>query len=484
MNIERASNSHHLAKGTLFLTSSLVIYSISGFIIHFGLSRMVSSEVYGTFGLILSILEIFQILLIKGIPDAASKYLSEGIDGKKIKKKTLILQLSFTIIISVFLFFAASSISKLLNDDGLTIYIRFLTILIPLRGINILYGYFFDGYRQFNKTAMMTILNSVPRIFFVFIFVYLGFGIFGVIGGYIASTAIGLIYGLIFFKSRNGVKTIEYSKIINFSYPIILFSIFFQLITLLDLLMLKSIGLNNNDVGYYTAARVISSGFVIISVALSKTLLPSISSSYSKSDKELTENYINYTLRYIFMLFVPVAFIISSKSQELLSLFFTPEYSNAGNALSILIFGWLFMQSFFILSSIINASGRSKIPAYITALIVLISFFGNYLLIKQFGIIGGALTTLLAGIISFGTGIFFVIRIYHVTINVSSILKIIAASLIVYTISSLVNIVGILLIPWCILLFLIYISILFFIREIKKEDIEIVKIFAHALGIK
>ena len=60
-------NEHKLAKGTFFLMISQIIFLGSGYIIHFGLARIVSPAEYGRFGIILSLLMISQIFLNMGI---------------------------------------------------------------------------------------------------------------------------------------------------------------------------------------------------------------------------------------------------------------------------------------------------------------------------------------------------------------------------------------------------------------------------------
>lgn len=474
-------NQRTLAKGTIYITIGFVIANLCGYIIHFGLTRMISAAEYGTFGVILSLLTLFQLLVMKGVPNAVSKYISSGYDWKIVRKKALILQLVFSSVISVLIFLSASLISNLLNDQELAKYIRFLALFIPIASISTLYRHIFNGFREFHKTAFALLFAYIPRVIFVFLFVLIGFGLFGVIGGYLVGALIGLIVTIILshVTNRNNLKyrnkIVGYKELFDFSYAIIFFSIFFQIICTIDILFIKVLVAEGSYVGYYTSARVLSTIFGMVASAFSVTLLPSISSSFSRGDTLQTGDYIKNSLRYVLMLFLPAAVIIATTSEGLLSLLFRPEYSKAATALSILIFGWLFLETFIILASIINASGQSKIPALITGISVPIAMIGNYFFVKQYGINGGALTTLIVGMLCFIGGIYFVYRIYHVSIDSVSTVKILSASLIIYFISSLVIVNGIPLIGWCALLFLMYFGILFLLKELNKEDFNLVK---------
>jgi stage V sporulation protein B len=468
-------NNHHLARGSIYLITSLVAFYLSGYLIHFMLARIISPITYGAIGVILSILTVLQIFLLNGIPTAAAKYLSEGANGKEIRDRSLILQLLYTLFIAFLVFITAPIIAGLLNDQAYIAYIKFLPIVIFVRSINQLFDNFFNGYREFTKQSIHMAIDSFPRLLFVFTFIYMGYGVYGVLGGYAAASLIGIIYAIFFFEPKKTKQSVSYRQILNFSFPVIIYSVFFHLITSLDLFFIKSSTISAEYVGFYTSARVLSTIFAIVSISFSLTLLPSISHSFSTGDTGNTKSYIQTSLRYIFIVFIPIAVIISVYSRELLSLLFTPEYANAGNALSILIWGWFFLQIFFVLSAMINASGKSKIPAFITGLSVIIAFISNFFLVNHYGMEGGAVATLIAGIICFTSGVHFVHKIFKVSIELNSTLKISGGSLILFIISIFFNPEKVFLLGWILVIFAFYLAFLFLIKAINKEDIKLVR---------
>jgi O-antigen/teichoic acid export membrane protein len=468
-------NDHHLAKGSIYLITSYVLFYLSGYLIHFVLARNVSPSTYGAIGVILSILTLLQILLMQGIPTAAAKYLSEGADGKEIRNKSLILQFVYALLICLLVYLLSTMIADVFRDKTFIPYLKFLPIVIFIRSINQLFNNFFGGYREFKRQAIHMAIDSFPRALFVFLFIYLGYGIYGVLGGYAAASLTGLIYAVILFKPKVGQTSVGYAQIINFSFPVILYAIFFQLLTSLDLFFIKTLSGSGEYVGFYTSARVLCTTLTIVSAALSLTLLPSISHSVSTKDVERTNAYIQTSMRYLLMFFVPIAVIISVQAKGLLSLFFTPEYAKAGNALSLLVWAWFFLQTFFVISAMINASGRSKIPAGIAAISILISAVSNTYLVDLYGIEGGALATLITGIVSLGAGLYYVYRIYQISVHMSSTLRICVASGLVLGISVLAEPGGILLIGWILLLFTLYVAFLFLVKVINHEDILLMK---------
>ena len=466
---------HHLAKGSIHLITSYVLFYLSGYLIHFVLARNVSPSTYGAIGVILSILTLLQILLMQGIPTAAAKYLSEGADGKEVRNKSLVLQFVYTSLICLFVYLLSPMIADAFRDKTFIPYLKFLPIVIFTRSINQLFNNFFGGYREFKRQAIHLAIDSFPRALFVFLFIYLGYGIYGVLGGYAAASLTGLIYALILFRPKAGQRSVSYWKIIDFSFPVILYAIFFQLLTSLDLFFIKALSGSGEVVGFYTSARVLCSTMTIVSAALSLTLLPSISHSVSMKDVKRTHAYIQTSMRYLLMFFIPIAVIISVQAKGLLSLFFTPEYAKAGNALSLLVWGWFFLQIFYVISAMINASGQSKIPAGIAAVSILISAVSNTYLVNLYGIEGGALATLITGMVSLGAGLYFVYRIYMISVHMRSTLRICLAAGLVLGISVLARPEGILLIGWILLLFTLYLAFLFLVKVLNQEDILLMK---------
>ena len=90
-----------MAKGTLHLMIAQVVFLVGGYIIHFGLARIVSPAEYGRFGVTLALLQILQIFLVKGIPEAVTKFIAEGKDIKQTNRISFKIQLvlSFSIFV-------------------------------------------------------------------------------------------------------------------------------------------------------------------------------------------------------------------------------------------------------------------------------------------------------------------------------------------------------------------------------------------------
>ncbi len=65
-----------LARGTLYFILVQIVFLASGYVIHAGLGRMLGPELYGTFGVVISLVTMFNFILTTGLPQAASRYIA------------------------------------------------------------------------------------------------------------------------------------------------------------------------------------------------------------------------------------------------------------------------------------------------------------------------------------------------------------------------------------------------------------------------
>ena len=466
-----------MGKGTIYLMVTNVIFLISGYAIHFGLGRYLGPELYGTFGVIIALFYISEMLLIKGMYDAVSKFTSEDEkSASSIKNKALKIQTVFSMLVFIFLISLAPLIADKLNDPGLVNYIRLLAFISPVMGLYSVYMGHLNGVRAFGKQAKTMIVYSLTKVFAVFTLVFLGFKINGAIFGYLIAFLIRMLvakYNCIF---KTVTKTdFKATELIKFAVPLIIYSIGFILLMNMDLLFVKAMVVDNAKTGFYTSATTLARTPYIIFLALSATLLPSISKSTANNDLKLTKKYINQSLRYLLLLLIPGAFLVSATAKNLISLVYTAKYINAAPSLSILIFGLTFLSVLVILTTIITASGKPKVSMIVALMLVPIDIVLNLTLIPIYELRGAALATTITAFIGLVIAAAYVFKRFGTLMSPISFIRISGASLIIYFVAISYSFSGVLLVASYIFLFLVYFCLLWISKEINKEDIEVVK---------
>lgn len=465
-----------IVKGSAYIVLSQVVLSLCGYIVNFGLGRYFGPELYGTYGVLVAILLILNLIITYGAIQAISKYVSENrkLDAT-IKRKALKLQIVVAIIFFSIFFFGSGIIANLFNDPGLKPYLQVIAVIIPLLSINSVYAGFFNGSHRFKDQANQLIIYSVLRLVLIAVLVLL-FSLMGVVIAIILAQLASLAYGFMFSKPKSKeIYSFKIKKLIYFMLPVTIFTGMFTLMMSLDLFMLKAMSLSSALVGYYNAAAVITRIPYLMLSSLAFVLLPTISSSIAGKTKNKTKKLINRSMRYVLIILVPGTLIASATSKNLVSLFYKSTYLPASQPFSILIFGVAMLTIFYLNSTIINAAGRPKIPMALVIVLSVVCFLLNLALIPVLGAIGAAFATTitaLLGVIATSTWIY---KKFGAIIRMRSFLKIVLCSLLVYAIALSINLNKFLLPLEYLALFGIYFILLFLMRGITKEDFRILK---------
>ncbi len=461
-----------ITKGTVYLGIAQLLFLISGYAIHIGLGRLLGPELYGTYAVIIYLITIINLILTTGVPQTVSKFVSETqYLAKSILKSAVKFQISLSLIISTIYLILANYITIVLKDSSLLPLIHVSSIMIPIYAFFSVYRWYFNGLKDYKHQALISIIFQISKIAFVFSLVFLGFSVFGAVLGFAISPLIGLIAALIIapipLKSPDYEKL---SRIIKFSFPVIVLSVALNFSTSIDLLALKAIIGNAKEVGYYSAASMISRIPLTLLGALNMALFPAISSVTFLKDKQKTIEFIYEPFRYVSIFLIPAAVFISLTSTEFVSLLYSTKYISAGEPLKIIIIGILFFSIFSFLLNAVVASGKPYVAMFFSIFLLISSTALNLTLIPIFGSVGAASAVTAASLISMLFIGIYSIRNFGPIVPWRTILKAVfataVASLIFYF-----SFHGILLLAQYLVSFAIYFIILKLLNEIKERDI-------------
>jgi O-antigen/teichoic acid export membrane protein len=469
-----------IEKGILVLTIAQCVMVLSGYILHAGLGRLWGPEKYGSFVLVMSILVWIELSNTSGIPTAVTKFISEKENGiKGLLSQGMKLQLILSIGIVAITFFTAPLIASLLGDENLSFYLRLASIDVPFMGFLVLHLGALAGLRAFTREALTIVFYWLFKILVIFTLVLSALSLKGAfIGNTLASIAAFLVV-LKFLPPLREVPKLksENQKIIRFAIPLTLYQLSYNILIILDLLLVKSLISAADQTGYYASAHAIAKTPYFIFYAITLALLPLLSNAIAKGDNDLTVVYIKKSLRYLLMLLVPLILLITKTSEDLISFVYSSAYLPAAPALSILIFGFAFLSLFLISNAILIANNESKEVLAITVILLPVSCFLNFQLIPVYGIQGAAIattTTLAMGSIITSTLVY---KRFRTLVDIRSCLKIFTSAISVFFISKAIPLSGIFIVPKYLILFILYFFLLYIMKEIKKNEVENIRLY-------
>ncbi len=467
-----------LSKGFVYMASTEVVVMFSNYFIHFFLARYLGTEGYGLFGVLMSLYLINRAFLNTGIPRAVTKFVSESnVLTHSFYITVLKLQFFLATLFTLLYLFLAPFLAFLLHDSSLTNPIRFLGLMvIPLSLLALYTSGYMNGLRVFKEQAIISLTLPIFRFVLVFLFVFLGMGIFGVLLGYFLSVICCLILFFIIWKNpvqKIDLKESERSilqKVFLFSLPITISSLAFISIRNMNVLFVKSILDDNVSAGLYTAATTLSNIPFLLFMYLPFVLMPSISRSIAMNNLVLTQKHIKQSLRWLLLLMLPVIALMAATSDKLLLFFYSSSFTSAEGVLRLLILSVAFLLVYGTLCSIITGSGKPKVEMGITLFLLILMVILNLLFIPRYGLVGAGYSSVITTFIGMVAGGVYVLYTFKVLLDFFSMTKILFSSSLVYYFSSLWHFTGFHLLFTYVLMLFFYVSVLFLIGELTRND--------------
>ncbi len=424
-----------MKKGLIYITISNIAFVITGYLTNIWLGRRLGPETYGSYGLVLSVWTIVNLILTSGFPHAVSKFVSanqaEPDDILKTALKLQFLLIGFTTSIYIVLI---PTISAFLHDNSLIPYLRLTALIIPFYSLYSLYIGYYNGLHKFVRQSTMSIVYALAKGLCIIGFSYI-WGMPGALIGFAIAPIIALGTGIKFPKSNT---TFPYKNILTFSSPIIAFTLLMTAVQQSDLYLVKILLLDARLPGFYTAIQNIAIIPFYLMGSVSLILFPSISKSSQNSSVEKTAKLITQSLRYVLIILLPVTAAISASSMFLIKLLYSAKYSPASQTLTILIWSYAALTIFAILANILNGSGSPYKSLLSGACGLLVSILMCLILIPRFGINGAAISTGLGALSAATVAGIAVFSQYKVLFSLISTIKVFFSTVVLFVIIKII----------------------------------------------
>jgi O-antigen/teichoic acid export membrane protein len=342
-------------------------------------------------------------------------------------------------------------------------------------------GSLFNGvFQAFSKTkyqAVGTIISSTLLLIGTILLIFFNLGLVSVAIVYLFGSLITLIY--LHIKAKDEIGTIKIQGNFNFwkkalvkSIPFGITGIFTTIYFTIDMVML-SFMVGDVAVGIYSSAYKVVTVFFTIYAAYNYVVFPLMSKFYINS-KDLLKISYEKSLKYLFMMMLPIAIGVSFYSNDLIVLICGDKFILAGTALKILIWNVLFVMINGAASSLLNSSGKEMVVTKINGIACLINIIFNILLIYYLSYIGASIAAVITGILIFILINYVIIKGNYKpsSVLVFDIIKISLIGIILSSILFITNLNLLLAIPFTII---IYIAGIYLLNVLDQQDKFILK---------
>ena len=430
----------------------LVVTLIAGFLGYISriiLARNLAIEEFGLFYSVLSFLGLLWTFQSLGFDKATSRFIPQFLHKKQYSliKSSIIyvnaiqLVTNTIIIISVYLFsdFLAANF---FHNNGASIILRLMAISFFVDCFVLTLKSTFQGFRSMIYFSGIDAVRMALIVIIISVGIRLNYGILSPVYAYVITPLVLLaVFGSIlvkrvfpqfaqaeFFVDKNLIKRISRYSIIILSSSVGGVALYYT-----DVLVLTYLT-DLRNVALYSVALATAKVLMLLPRAIGGILVPLTVELWVKNKKNLLSAGIETLYKYNVILIIPIVFAIFSFTDFLINLFYGEQYSEAENALKILIIGMIFAVLYGININFFAGTYKPEITSKIIYAAAVFNLITNLIFIPRFGIIGAAITTTISYFIMMFMGFFYIRKFIKISFPIRTWAKTLLAG-IIFTLS-------------------------------------------------
>ncbi len=382
-------------RGFLVITAAKLWFMVGGALIAFSLPKILGVEGYGQYTDLNNTMSILSMVMVTGVLQSVAKFVSERPEhAGGVAKQALKVMLVLGLIVGGGFIICAPWIAEMRHNPELTSAYRAAGVVLFAYALYSVFIGVLNGRKQFLKQAMFDMAFTTLKACLVVGLAVVGLGIMGAFSGF-ALAAVGIMLAAAWKVWPSLGDGEPQKRLYAFGAQVMLYTLIFNLIFKLDVLMLKPAAIallgtpENADslLGAYGLALQFSRLPWQATLAITFVIFPLVSEATFAQDREKTRLYIRQTLRYSLLIIGIPAAVLTAVPTAFIGLY-GAEYQQGVVALIWLAPAYFVFAIFNVVNTILMSSGKATAALIVGALTV-----GSAALMYQF-LLGTASTNL------------------------------------------------------------------------------------------
>jgi O-antigen/teichoic acid export membrane protein len=406
------------------------------------ITRYLTAEEYGLFTLGTTIIFILLPIAALGIPSAFSRYIPYYQAKKQTGKIVTLLSfgasinLGLSLGISIGLFLSADMLAtSWFTNPQLAPILKWLAVTLPVLVLIKNINYTFIGFKELRYGVLMNqIYQPVTKAVLAISLFLLGFSLPGLVIAQIISVVTACLLGLWHFKTRlfNLLnvprQAIKKAQILSFSWPLTFNEIVVIGLSYADIFMLGTL-MTSQQVGIYQATYTLAGIINYIPISFWMIYKPIAASLFAQKKLLQLQSLFKTTNTWVLMINIPIWSMFIVFAKPTLGILFGSEYQAGAHLLQILATGFFINSMLSLVSSVLEASAKTKLILANSISISLTNIALNYILITNLGSGGAAAATVVSAIVMSLLGLFQVYRAFQIQPYSTNYIKLLMVSL-------------------------------------------------------
>lgn len=416
------SSYQKFAKDTLVIGIANVLLALSRIILLPLLTKTLGAHDYGIWAQVQVTISLVLGVVGLGLPYALTRFLPAKTQTEEIREEfwsVFSLVSLTTFAVSLILVAAAGPIARAFLE-GSTEIVRITGLIILIWSMDTALLSLFRAFRQMKKYALFVVGDTYIELAVIAFLILKGYGLLSALLAVLAVRSMIFIPLLFLINSQVRIKRPHFSKIkeyLSFGLPTVPGNLASWVVASSDRYVIGYY-LGATSVGIYSAAYGLGSLMIMLVGVLGFVLPPTLSKLYDEGKMEELKTHLSYSLKYFLAVAIPFVFGAAILGKPVLRLFSTAEIAAKGRfvvplvALSILFYG-----AFAVIAHILIVAKKTRITGLIWIAAAVVNLGLNIVAVPRFGILGAALTTLIAYSLALAVGSYYSFKEFRFSID-------------------------------------------------------------------
>jgi len=463
-----------LVKNLSTLSIAEVLSKLLLFVLFVFVARYLGAASYGTYSFVFAFTGLFIVFSDFGMSSLVIRELSTN---RNETKKYLSNILPLKAVLSLITFSLIVIAANVLGYPGETrIYLYIAGLYIVIDTFTQIFMAIIRAHQRMEYEAAVKVLGTVLLFILCIFVIAFDYGLIGLFLAYLAFSTfkLTLFFGIVTQKFARPGFDMDREFIKGFvkkSLPFVATAIFLPIFYRIDIVMLTHLK-GSVVAGIYTAGYRFVEALTSFAIIYTITIFPVLAHSF-KHEKSRMDIIYEKSLKYIFILTIPIAVGTVIIADKIITLVLGDEYIESAIALKILIWVLIFVFLNGLFGAYLASIRRQGIVAITLGSGILVNIILNLLLIPELSYVGAAISTLTTQAIISVVMVMYISRYNRKSPEFHYLIKPAAAGIIMGITGT--YFIGLSLIYLVVLCTGVYLLAIYILKCFSKEDIDVIR---------